>query len=209
MMISPQRHRDHRENSQFVAGDGRAPSPCPLCLGGANSCKTKPIARTGAPRRCPGGAGRHGARGTGHEGQMCQTNPIWPGRPARGPGGRESPTGHDGAKQSQFWPRQNEGQVVCGKGVMAHRTCNRLRQNKANFPPTAPEGRGMGEPPAEPALRRMAPNKPNLPAGPGGGGHASIVRHRLDAPLRETKPISGCGPGVEYPAFHYSIIPPF
>jgi hypothetical protein len=37
------------------------------------------------------------------------------------------------AKQTQFWPRQGEGQVVSGKGVMVHRTCNRLRKNKANL----------------------------------------------------------------------------
>jgi hypothetical protein len=63
---------------------------------------------------------------------MRQTNPIWAGWPARGAGGRETPPGHDGAKQSQFWPEQREGQVPCRKGVMVHRTRNRLRQNKAN-----------------------------------------------------------------------------
>jgi hypothetical protein len=36
------------------------------------------------------------------------------------------------AKQSQFPPEQREGQVSCRKGVMVNRTCNRLRQNKAN-----------------------------------------------------------------------------
>ncbi len=50
-----------------------------------------------------------------------------------GAGGRQRAPGHDRAKQSQFRPRQNEGQVVCTKEVMAHRTRNRLRQNKAKL----------------------------------------------------------------------------
>jgi len=67
-MISPQRHRDRRDNSHLVSGDGPAPSPCPLCLGGEDLCKTNPIwpgrGRTKAP-----------------VGERCETNPIsgsWP-----------------------------------------------------------------------------------------------------------------------------------
>ena len=36
-------------------------------------------------------------------------------------------------KQSQFPPGQQEGQVLCGKGVMVNRTFDRPRQNKATF----------------------------------------------------------------------------
>jgi hypothetical protein len=42
-MISAQRHRDHGENSRFMTGDGLASAPCPLYLGGGDSCETKPI----------------------------------------------------------------------------------------------------------------------------------------------------------------------
>ncbi len=63
---------------------------------------------------------------------MCKTNPISSGRRGMGAGGRETPPGSDGAKQSQFLREQQEEQVLCGKGVMVNRTCNRLRQNKAN-----------------------------------------------------------------------------
>jgi hypothetical protein len=37
------------------------------------------------------------------------------------------------AKQSQFLPEQQEGQVFCGKGVMVNCTSDRPRQNKANL----------------------------------------------------------------------------
>jgi len=104
--------------------------------------KRRPIVRNKA--NLPGYAGCDEARGTGDEGQMRKTNPIWPGWPGRGKGGRESPPGHDGAKQSQFWPEEREGQVACRKGVMVHRTCNRLGQNKANFPERPPRGAGRG-----------------------------------------------------------------
>jgi hypothetical protein len=44
-MISPQRHRDRRDNSQLISGDGRAPAPCPPCLGDEDLCETNPICR--------------------------------------------------------------------------------------------------------------------------------------------------------------------
>ncbi len=80
---------------------------------------------------------------------MRQTNPIWPGWPGRSKGGQESPPGHDGAKQTQFGPRQNDGQVVCRKGVMAERTCKEHWRNKAKLGQdgksggTVPPGRGL------------------------------------------------------------------
>jgi hypothetical protein len=37
------------------------------------------------------------------------------------------------AKQTQFGPRQHEGQVVCGQGVMAERTCKEHWKNKAKL----------------------------------------------------------------------------
>jgi hypothetical protein len=62
-MISPQRQRDRRANSQLISGDSFAPSPYPLCLGGDNSCETKPI---------PGYAGRDGATGTWDDGECAK-----------------------------------------------------------------------------------------------------------------------------------------
>ncbi len=85
-----------------------------------------------------------GGPATPGEGRMCETKPIWPGRPGMGAGGWETPTGSDCAKQSQFPPEQREGQVPSRKGVMVNRTCNRLQQNKANLQP--PTGIGGGKP---------------------------------------------------------------
>jgi len=39
------------------------------------------------------------------------------------------------AKQTQFGPRQGEGQVACDKGVMTNRTCKEHWKNKANSRP--------------------------------------------------------------------------
>ncbi len=83
------------------AGPGDPPSPMPRRLG-----KTNPIARSGAPRRCPATPG--GTR----------------------PGGRE--TRVKCAKQSQFRPRRQERQRLGGKGLMVNRTFDRPRQNKPN-----------------------------------------------------------------------------
>ena len=47
-------------------------------------------------------------------------------------GGVQPPQGFC-AKQTQFWPRQGEGQVVCGKGVIAERTCKEHWKNKAKL----------------------------------------------------------------------------
>ncbi len=73
------------------------------------------------------------------------------------------------AKQTQFPPEEQDGQVLCRKGVMVNRTSDGHRQNKANFggwdtvgPSARPEALTM--PPVAPGLRGpIAPNKPNLP----------------------------------------------
>jgi hypothetical protein len=44
-MTLSERDRARSENPQFLAGDGLAPAPCPLCLRGEDSCETKPIPR--------------------------------------------------------------------------------------------------------------------------------------------------------------------
>ncbi len=81
-MISPQRHRDHRGNSQLVSGEGFSPAPCPPCLGGANSCKTKP------------NLGRMGHLGySASGGRWCETKPR--------SGGRWSVAGRRLYKQTQ------------------------------------------------------------------------------------------------------------
>ncbi len=76
------------------------------------------------------------------EGRMCETKPIRaevssvkPEKPMVGTSNFTLYTRPKAvrAKQSQFPPEQREGQVPCRKGVMVNRTCNRLRQNKANF----------------------------------------------------------------------------
>ena len=69
--------------------------------------QTNPIARSGAPRRCPAGPG-----GTGPRGRRAQGNR---------------------AKQTQFRRREKQRQVLCGKGVMVNNASDRPRQNKANL----------------------------------------------------------------------------
>jgi hypothetical protein len=81
------------------------------CNGG---WQKKPIARSGAPRRCPAGLG-----GTGPQGRGTQSNR---------------------AKQTQFRRREKQRQVLGGKGVMVNNTSDRHRQNKANFPPQGRSG---------------------------------------------------------------------
>jgi hypothetical protein len=76
-MISPQRHRDHRENPFLTAGDGPVAPPCPLCLGGDNSCKTNPI-RPGRRQKAQNELNFAPPAGAGRE-RLCKTNPIWPG----------------------------------------------------------------------------------------------------------------------------------
>jgi hypothetical protein len=85
------------------------------------------------------------------EGEMRKTNPIlrWRivrNKPnlARAPRNGRGRPGSDCAKQSQFPPEQRKGQVLCRKGVMVNRTCNRLRQNKANLPARPRTGIGRG-----------------------------------------------------------------
>jgi len=80
----------------------------------------------------PGHPGASGERDAGR-GTNAPNEPNLAGWPARGAGGRKSPPGHDGAKQSQFPAEQREGQVVCGKGLMAERTYKEHWKNKANF----------------------------------------------------------------------------
>jgi hypothetical protein len=94
-MISPQRHRDRRDNSQLISGDGRAPAPCPPCLGDEDLCETNPI-----------WPGLGGARAPA--GERCETNPI-PGRArwdgasgTRGDGPASPVAGADCAKRTQF-----------------------------------------------------------------------------------------------------------
>jgi hypothetical protein len=86
------------------------------------------------------------------------------------------------AKQTQLPAEQKEGQRFGGKGFMVNRTVYRPRQNKANF---------GGWDAARPSPRPEAPfagSGQALTMPPGTGASA---RHRLDAPLRETKPIPG------------------
>jgi hypothetical protein len=58
--------------------------------------------------------------------------------------GRRGRTQGKCAKQTQFGPRQGEGQVPCRKGFMVNRPGNRLRQNKANLRARPRTGVGRG-----------------------------------------------------------------
>ncbi len=152
------------ETKPIPGGVGNpSPAPRPSAKGGctnkANSRRSKKKGKCfagnelwwighawafGETKPIPGEARWDEARGTRDEAQMRQTNPIWSGRGGRDAGGRQTPPGHDGAKQSQFPPALREGQVVCRKEVMVNGTCNRRRQNKANLPARPRTGMGQG-----------------------------------------------------------------
>jgi hypothetical protein len=140
-----------------------------------------------------------GPDGTRDEGEMRQTNPIWPGWPGRGAGGGQTPAGHDGAKQSQFPAELREGQVVCRKGVMVHRTCNRLRKNKANLPARPPRGAGRGS--HQPSRRCGVLRQTN----PISGGRLSPWRCKC-AKRTQFQPLRPSRAPI-IPTFHHSSIP--
>jgi hypothetical protein len=85
-----------------------------------------------------------------------------------------------------------------GQGTWGHsRETNPIRGGAGRFSP-APRPSGLG-----PGPEAVVQNKANFAECPGRAGRGPIVRHRLDAPLRETKPIpaggwdDGRGPGVQ------------
>lgn len=82
------------------------------------------------------------------------------------------------AKQTQFWPRQGEGQVACGKGVMTNWTCKEHWKNKANSRPGRECGKGRHG--------RLCKTNPIRRHRPGGFG--------------ETKPIAGGSTDARCPA---------
>jgi hypothetical protein len=91
--------------------------------------KTTPIARSGAPRRCPilPGGTRPQRRGTA--GKCAKQTQL-----QAASGTPPSPLGQRQLyKQSQFPAEQKEGQRLGGKGVMVNSTFDRPRQNKAKL----------------------------------------------------------------------------
>ncbi len=145
--------------------------PPPACPG--QSRKTNPI------------PGRGEARGAWDAEQTCETNPIcWSQLCKTNPisaRSRRRPFQSDAhrAKQSQSPPNQQEGQVLCGKGVMVNRTFHRLRQNKANF--SMADWRQTGGGTTNCAKRTQSPA---VPGGRGPGGRGAWAR------LCKTNPIS-------------------
>jgi len=92
------------------------------------------------------------------------------------------------AKQSQFPPEHQEGQVLCRKGIMVNHTCKRLRQNKANSG-RSPVGRGQ----RDVGRGTKAPNEPNLVWAPRKG--RGWPPDPAGARRRQTKPISAGAAG--------------
>jgi hypothetical protein len=107
--------------------------------------------------------------------QSCKTKPIPAGRDAPwGPGFPARPSGLavNCAKQTQFRPWEKKRQVLGGKDFMVNSTVCGPWPNKANS-----GGWDAARPSPRPGALTMPP------------GTGASVRHRLDAPLRETKPI--------------------
>ena len=146
-------------NPRRAEGNRAKQSQCPATPGGTGPGgrvpwdemrETNPI-RTGAICRGKSCMGkelwwidRHGTSA-----KQSQFTPPPTGTVGGRQGRRWSATRDNRAKQTQFLHEQNEGQVVCGKGVMVNSTFDRPRQNKPNLP-----GGSRGA---------IAPNKPNLP----------------------------------------------
>ncbi len=145
------------------------PFSVPSSLGGEDSCETKPIWRGVSSVKwqvssepcetnpIPGCAGWPAAWGTwdvGFHPRPCGLRPfllvivrnkanfLWAGRTGRGSGGSLMAVarGQKCAKQTQFVPKANDGQVLCRKGVRTNSARERHRQNKANLR----RGRGSG-----------------------------------------------------------------
>jgi hypothetical protein len=187
--------------------DGRWPAGPEVVRHRGQSCETNPIARSAAPRRCPGGAGlARVGRGTNVQNEpnssiadfglrIVQNEPNLP----RGRAGGVVAGAHR-AKQTQTWatwgiweaarrgslscrtkPIPSAGrksQVLAGKRAMVDWTCRGLRRNKANRPEPIVRQRLVA--------RCRSGNKPNLAPrtgrrGPGGSQAC------------ETKPIPGAG----------------
>jgi len=135
-------------------------------------------------------SGVSGERDAGRGGKCARQTQSGPGGQA---GARVAgrPPGHNGAKQSQFPPEQKEEQRLGGKGVMVHRTCNRLRQNKANLPQRPPRGAGRGS--HQPSRRCGVLRQTNPIC------RAYRAKQSQSRPLRLWRA----------PLFQYSIIPTF
>ena len=88
-MISPQKHRNHIGNPEFVAGDGSSPSPCALCLGGEDLCETNPISSSLTETR------------TANCAKQSQTWAGWD-IGGDGPSGRPGPPSAKRAKRTQL-----------------------------------------------------------------------------------------------------------
>ncbi len=113
------------------------------------------------------------------------------------------PHGVKGAKQSQFSAGGQDRQVFGGKGVMVNWTCNRPRQNKANFRRV---GRGL----ADGGRRANAQNEPNF------GGSFEFEGSSLKRNVRNKPNLAGRdraggakgGPGGRStPLLHHFMIP--
>jgi hypothetical protein len=141
----------------------------------AGVVQTKPIARSGAPRRCPVG----GPGGVTNEvavrancAKRTQFGPAWAGhRPAKDAKQTQSGearlgSGADHAKRTQFASERYEEQVLCEKEVMVNCTYKKPWKNKANLrPPGRREGPGIGcrkyrRHPRGPATAKMVASRP-------------------------------------------------
>lgn len=81
-------------------------------------------------------AGKKGYGNFSQDGPWRKQSQFAPDRPEQAPAAKPTSTGaaeDKRAKQSQFLPSDGKGQVLCGKMVIANRTCQGPGQNKANF----------------------------------------------------------------------------
>jgi hypothetical protein len=206
-MISPQRHQDHRENSQLSVGNNSASAPCPHLREGRLSVpQWWRFVRNKANSLRPGPRGR----------QSCKTNPIC--TRGRGSVGQAPPYTSTRLRQTRRARQKSASTEPIHDIGPETRVEIRLgdfcrgRQTNPIRPGPAFVGGGICE--ANPIFSR----------GKGPVGQAppyrwdSIVRNKPNSEkpgrcaggqLYKQTQFRRSGPQAEYPAFHCSIIPPF
>ncbi len=170
----------------LVAAEGRAGSLVQFVV---QNRLVAAVRRFGETKPNVGKRGYLGGRvGRGYRGNDCAK------RTQFGAGGRQRPPGHDDAKQTQFWTRKNEGQVVCTKEVMVNATCNRLRKNKAK----RGQGGVFGEQSQDGGTADNRVKQSQFPALPGGTGAMATGPEGQNAPNEANSRRSpvGRGPGT-------------
>ena len=126
--------------------------------------------------------------GAGFGAKQSQFDPHWTEESLAGGQEWARAAGQERAKQSQFRPERNEGQVLYRKRVMTSGTGRRLQQNKAILPRTDQKRLRRAAAGVRPRQEASMRNKANSARTAVGSGGQDRCRPRQEV-LCETKPI--------------------